>query len=169
MPLQTLEFQPGIDKEGTDYSAKGGWVDGNLVRFRKGRVEKVGGWQKLGMIAPQPRNHHSSAHAHVLLPCSWLLRCHAYARSRSACRLCPKEITFHRVECYFAPCSASVRSRPFACILAPSNHLHKRTDIHREFGPWLSPWPFYKRRILDWLLRFLRYVSEAITVLSPLR
>lgn len=48
MPLQTLEFQPGIDKEGTDYSAKGGWVDGNLVRFRKGRVEKVGGWQKLG-------------------------------------------------------------------------------------------------------------------------
>ena len=48
MPLQTLDFQPGIDKEGTDYSAKGGWVDGNLVRFRKGRVEKVGGWQKLG-------------------------------------------------------------------------------------------------------------------------
>ena len=48
MPLQTLEFQPGIDKEGTDYSAKGGWVDGNLVRFRKGRVEKVGGWKKLG-------------------------------------------------------------------------------------------------------------------------
>ena len=48
MPLQTLEFQPGIDKEGTDYSAKGGWVDGNLVRFRKGRVEKVGGWLKLG-------------------------------------------------------------------------------------------------------------------------
>lgn len=49
MPLQTLEFQPGIDKEGTDYSAKGGWVDGNLIRFRKGRVEKVGGWQKLGV------------------------------------------------------------------------------------------------------------------------
>ena len=48
MPLQTLEFQPGIDKEGTDYSAKGGWVDGNLVRFRKGRVEKIGGWKKLG-------------------------------------------------------------------------------------------------------------------------
>ena len=48
MPLQTLEFQPGIDKEGTDYSSKGGWVDGNLVRFRKGRVEKIGGWRKLG-------------------------------------------------------------------------------------------------------------------------
>jgi len=48
MPLQTIEFQPGIDKESTDYAAKGGWVDGNLIRFRKGRVEKVGGWNKLG-------------------------------------------------------------------------------------------------------------------------
>ena len=48
MTLQTLEFQPGVNKEATDYSAKGGWVDANLVRFRKGRVEKVGGWLKLG-------------------------------------------------------------------------------------------------------------------------
>ena len=48
MPLTNLEFQPGIDKEATDYSAKGGWVDGNLVRFRKSRVEKIGGWAKLG-------------------------------------------------------------------------------------------------------------------------
>ena len=48
MPLTNLEFQPGINKESTDYAAKGGWVDGNLVRFRKGRVEKVGGWQKHG-------------------------------------------------------------------------------------------------------------------------
>jgi hypothetical protein len=48
MPLQTIEFKPGIDKESTDYAAKGGWVDGNLIRFRKGRVEKVGGWDKLG-------------------------------------------------------------------------------------------------------------------------
>jgi len=58
MPLQTLEFQPGIDKEGTDYSAKGGWVDGNLVRFRKGRVEKVGGWQKLGSIITLAQAEH---------------------------------------------------------------------------------------------------------------
>ena len=51
MPLQTLDFKPGIDKEATDYSAKGGWVDGNLIRFRKGRVEKLGGWVKLGANA----------------------------------------------------------------------------------------------------------------------
>lgn len=40
MALQQLDFQPGVNKEATDYSAKGGWVDGNLIRFRKGRVEK---------------------------------------------------------------------------------------------------------------------------------
>jgi len=48
MPLQQIDFQPGINKEATDYSAKGGWVDGNLIRFRKGRVEKIGGWLQLG-------------------------------------------------------------------------------------------------------------------------
>jgi hypothetical protein len=48
MPLQEIDFQPGINKEATDYSAKGGWVDGNLIRFRKGRVEKIGGWAQLG-------------------------------------------------------------------------------------------------------------------------
>ncbi|HEY7824070.1 MAG TPA: hypothetical protein VIG24_14610 [Acidimicrobiia bacterium] len=48
MPLTKLEFQPGINRESTDYAAEGGWVDGNLVRFRKSRVEKIGGWQKFG-------------------------------------------------------------------------------------------------------------------------
>ena len=51
MPLTNLEFKAGIDKEATDYSSKGGWVDGNLVRFRKNRVEKIGGWTKLGANA----------------------------------------------------------------------------------------------------------------------
>ena len=46
MPLQPLEFKPGIDKESTSYTAEGGWFDGNLVRFRKGFAEKIGGWQK---------------------------------------------------------------------------------------------------------------------------
>jgi|TARA_R110000772_G_scaffold7640_3_gene25766 hypothetical protein len=48
MPLSKIEFQPGINKEATDYSAQGGWVDGNLVRFRKARAEKIGGWLQLG-------------------------------------------------------------------------------------------------------------------------
>ena len=46
MPLTTLNFKPGINKEETDYSNENGWVDGNLIRFRKGRPEKIGGWQK---------------------------------------------------------------------------------------------------------------------------
>ena len=46
MPLTKLNFKPGINKEETDYSNEGGWVDGDKVRFRKGRVEKIGGWEK---------------------------------------------------------------------------------------------------------------------------
>ena len=46
MPLQKFIFQPGINKEGTDYSNEGGWFDANLVRFRKNLPEKIGGWAK---------------------------------------------------------------------------------------------------------------------------
>jgi len=47
MPLSKLNFTPGINKEETDYSNEGGWVDGDKIRFRKGKVEKIGGWEKL--------------------------------------------------------------------------------------------------------------------------
>ena len=46
MPLTKYNFKPGIDREGTDYSNEGGWFDINLVRFRKGFPEKIGGWIK---------------------------------------------------------------------------------------------------------------------------
>ena len=46
MPYAKYKFKPGIDREGTDYSNEGGWYDANLVRFRKGRPEKIGGWAK---------------------------------------------------------------------------------------------------------------------------
>ena len=46
MPLSKLNFKPGINKEETDYANEGGWVDGDKIRFRKGRVEKIGGWEK---------------------------------------------------------------------------------------------------------------------------
>ena len=46
MPLQKAIFKPGIYREGTDYDNDGGWFDCNLVRFRKGRPEKFGGWTK---------------------------------------------------------------------------------------------------------------------------
>ena len=46
MPLAKFDFIPGINKEGTAYTAEGGWYDGNLVRFRQGHPEKIGGWLK---------------------------------------------------------------------------------------------------------------------------
>jgi len=46
VPLQKLLFKPGINKEGTAYSNEGGWFNSNLVRFRKGLPEKIGGWVK---------------------------------------------------------------------------------------------------------------------------
>tara|TARA_R110000803_G_scaffold32838_2_gene72110 strand:+ start:370 stop:2232 length:1863 start_codon:yes stop_codon:yes gene_type:complete len=46
MPFAKFQFKAGIDKEGTDYTNAGGWFDASLVRFRKGFVEKIGGWTK---------------------------------------------------------------------------------------------------------------------------
>jgi len=48
MPLQKLQFQPGINRETTSYTNEGGWFDGDKVRFRQGFPEKIGGWSKLG-------------------------------------------------------------------------------------------------------------------------
>ena len=61
MPLSKLNFNPGINKEETAYSNEGGWVDGDKIRFRKGRVEKIGGWERLSSdtIIGSPRALHA--------------------------------------------------------------------------------------------------------------
>ena len=49
MPLQLLKYNPGVVKDITEYSAgKNGpfWVDSDLVRFKNGYPEKLGGWAK---------------------------------------------------------------------------------------------------------------------------
>ena len=46
MALSKIQFAPGIKKEGTALTARGGWFDANLMRFRKGFAEKIGGWTK---------------------------------------------------------------------------------------------------------------------------
>ena len=46
MTLTKVSFAPGVNKEGTEYTADAGWFDSDKIRFRKGRVEKIGGWQK---------------------------------------------------------------------------------------------------------------------------
>ena len=50
MPLQKLQFRPGLNREGTDYSNEGGWYDGDKVRFRSGFPEKIGGWTKFATV-----------------------------------------------------------------------------------------------------------------------
>ena len=48
MPLQLLKYNPGVVKDITQYAAgKNGpfWVDSDLVRFKNGYPEKLGGWQ----------------------------------------------------------------------------------------------------------------------------
>jgi hypothetical protein len=44
MPLTKLQFRPGVNREGTDYSNEGGWYDCDKIRFRSGFPEKIGGW-----------------------------------------------------------------------------------------------------------------------------
>ena len=47
MPLQKLQFRPGVNREATSYSNEGGWFDGDKVRFRSGFPTKIGGWQQI--------------------------------------------------------------------------------------------------------------------------
>jgi len=46
--LQKIGFQPGFNKQITETTAEGQWVDGDNVRFRYGTPEKIGGWSQLG-------------------------------------------------------------------------------------------------------------------------
>jgi len=47
MPLQLLQFRPGINREGTTLANEGGWYDGDKIRFRSGYPQKLGGWQPI--------------------------------------------------------------------------------------------------------------------------
>ena len=46
MPLAKYTFRPGINREGTNYSNEGGWFNSDKVRFRKGKPERIAGWEK---------------------------------------------------------------------------------------------------------------------------
>ena len=46
MPLAKYIFKPGINREGTNYSNEGGWYSADKVRFRKGKAERIAGWEK---------------------------------------------------------------------------------------------------------------------------
>ncbi len=45
MPLQKLQFRPGVNRESTTLTNEGGWFECDKIRFRSGSVEKIGGWE----------------------------------------------------------------------------------------------------------------------------
>ncbi len=59
MPLKSISFRPGVNREQTRYAAEvigatapatqvvGGWYESEKVRFRSGMPEKIGGWQRI--------------------------------------------------------------------------------------------------------------------------
>lgn len=46
MPLQALQFRPGVNRESTTLANEGGWYESDKVRWRSGYPEKLGGWVK---------------------------------------------------------------------------------------------------------------------------
>ena len=47
MPLVKPQAPPGFFSQATQVQARGGWWDGNLVRWRLGLLEKIAGWRRL--------------------------------------------------------------------------------------------------------------------------
>jgi len=47
VPITKIDLQPGLYREGTNYSAEGRYYDGDKIRFRSGKPEKIGGWVRL--------------------------------------------------------------------------------------------------------------------------
>jgi hypothetical protein len=47
MAVTKVDFKPGLNREGTAYSAEGTFYDGDKIRFRSGKAEKIGGWVRL--------------------------------------------------------------------------------------------------------------------------
>jgi hypothetical protein len=50
MPLQKLQFKPGVNRDQTNYSNEGGFYECDKIRFRSGYPQKIGGWLRYGQI-----------------------------------------------------------------------------------------------------------------------
>lgn len=44
MPLQKLQFKPGLNRDQTNYTGEGGFYECDKIRFRSGYPQKLGGW-----------------------------------------------------------------------------------------------------------------------------
>jgi len=47
MPLKKVVLKPGVWREGTRYTAEGGFYECDKIRFRQGTPEKIGGWLRI--------------------------------------------------------------------------------------------------------------------------
>jgi len=52
--IQKLLFRPGINRDNTSLANKGGWFEGDKVRFRSGTPEKIGGWTRDFTVTDAP-------------------------------------------------------------------------------------------------------------------
>lgn len=50
MPLQKLQFKPGVNRDQTNYTNEGGWYECDKIRFRSGYPQKIGGWARYGLF-----------------------------------------------------------------------------------------------------------------------
>lgn len=60
MPIQTLQVPAGVYRHGTDLEGLNRWRDVNLIRWRNGTIQPVGGWEEVSLtgdsISGVPRN-----------------------------------------------------------------------------------------------------------------
>lgn len=51
MPITKIHVRPGINTQATQTLNSGGWSLSNLIRFRQGFLEKIGGWKRFSSVA----------------------------------------------------------------------------------------------------------------------
>lgn len=61
MSIQKITLRPGIDTQRTPLLNEGGWSSANLIRFREGLPEVMGGWASLGVpsLGSRPNGMHA--------------------------------------------------------------------------------------------------------------
>ena len=62
MPLAKIPLQPGIYRENPTLSSEGFWYDSDKIRFKRGKPEKIGGWENINAdptIIGIPRTMHT--------------------------------------------------------------------------------------------------------------
>jgi hypothetical protein len=71
MPLISLKYRPGLVRDTTNYTNKGGFYECDKIRFRSGSAEKLGGWVKYALtqlvgVCRQMFNYVTSTSANIL-------------------------------------------------------------------------------------------------------